>query len=123
MSVSPLLKVRDVAYPRLQVPDLDRMESYLMDFGLVRAERRDKVLFMRGAGAAPHAEAVALLGAEEREERVRRRGAAAGRERRKDGVGDHFELGEAIGGDLVLVGLERGHGGDGRVVRANACII
>ncbi len=54
MSVSPLLKVRDVAYPRLQVPDLDRMESYLMDFGLARAERRDKVLFMRGAGAAPY---------------------------------------------------------------------
>ncbi len=54
MSVSPLLKVRDVAYPRLQVPDLDRMESYLMDFGLVRAERRDKVLYMRGAGSAPY---------------------------------------------------------------------
>jgi len=54
MSTAPLLKVREMAYPRLQVPDLDRMESYLMDFGMVRAERRDGVLYMRGAGSASY---------------------------------------------------------------------
>ena len=41
MTPTPIIKVREMAYPRLQVPDLDRMEAYLMDFGMVRAERRD----------------------------------------------------------------------------------
>ena len=54
MSVAPVVRVRDVAYPRLQVPDLDQMEAYLMDFGMARAERRPGVLFMRGVGAAPY---------------------------------------------------------------------
>ena len=54
MSTTPIVKVRDMAYPRLQVPDLDQMEAYLMDFGMVRAERRADVLFMRGAGTAPY---------------------------------------------------------------------
>jgi catechol 2,3-dioxygenase-like lactoylglutathione lyase family enzyme len=34
------------------------MESYLMDFGMVRAERRDKLLFMRGSGTAPYVHVV-----------------------------------------------------------------
>ena len=54
MTLTPIIKVREMAYPRLQVPDLDRMEAYLMDFGMVRAERRDGILWMRGAGTAPY---------------------------------------------------------------------
>ena len=34
-----MIKVRDIAHVRIQVPDLDRMETYLTDFGLVRSER------------------------------------------------------------------------------------
>ncbi len=54
MGVQPIIKVRDVAYPRLQVPDLDIMEAWLQDFGMVRAERRDDRLFVRGSGTAPY---------------------------------------------------------------------
>ncbi len=54
MSSEPIIRVRDVAYPRLQVPDLDLMESYLLDFGMKRAERRTGVLYMRGVGPAPY---------------------------------------------------------------------
>lgn len=45
--------VRDIAYVRYQAPDLDRMESFLTDFGLQRALRTDRALYMRGAGTAP----------------------------------------------------------------------
>jgi hypothetical protein len=41
MSQIPIIKVRDVAFPRLQAPDLDRMESFLIDFGMVRAHRTE----------------------------------------------------------------------------------
>jgi len=54
MSVQPIIKVRDAAYPRLRVPDLDAMEAYLVDFGLVRADRGADVLYMRGAGGSPY---------------------------------------------------------------------
>ncbi len=43
----------DVAYVRFRAPDLDRMETFLADFGLVRAHRTDDTLFMRGAGDEP----------------------------------------------------------------------
>lgn len=47
-------KAVDVAYVVYQVTDVDRMESFLRDFGLVRAERRDDMLYMRGTGPAPY---------------------------------------------------------------------
>jgi hypothetical protein len=47
-------KALDVAYVVYQVPDLDRMESFMQDFGLVTTERRDHALYMRGAGPAPY---------------------------------------------------------------------
>lgn len=50
----PVVKIRDIAYVRLQVPDLDRMEKYLLDFGLQRSARTDSALFMRGDGPAHH---------------------------------------------------------------------
>lgn len=48
-----VIKVEDVAFVRFRAPDLDAMESFLSDFGLVRAERSARALFMRGAGAEP----------------------------------------------------------------------
>ena len=43
-----MVKVSDVAYARFRAPDLDRMETFLTDFGLVRAARTDRALYMRG---------------------------------------------------------------------------
>ena len=50
MTTAPIVKVHDVAFPRLQVPDLDQMEAYLMDFGMVRAERRAEARPSCGGG-------------------------------------------------------------------------
>lgn len=50
----PGIKVLDIAYPRLRCPDLDAMESFLTDFGMVRAARTEKALYMRGTGPAHH---------------------------------------------------------------------
>lgn len=47
------IRVTDVAFVRFQAPDLDQMETFLADFGLVRAERTDNTLYMRGAGDEP----------------------------------------------------------------------
>lgn len=48
-----MIKVRDIAWVRFAAPDLDRMESFLSDFGLVRAERGAGGLYMRGSGPDP----------------------------------------------------------------------
>ncbi len=47
-------KIRDVAYVRLTVPDLDLMEQYLADFGMQRSARTGGALYMRGAGPSHH---------------------------------------------------------------------
>ena len=52
---SPVIAVEDIAHVRYQAPDLDRMESFLLDFGLSRARRTPDTLHMRGQGEAPHA--------------------------------------------------------------------
>lgn len=43
------IKVKDVAFVRVQAPDLDQMETFLTDFGMVRSGRTDTALYMRGA--------------------------------------------------------------------------
>jgi catechol 2,3-dioxygenase-like lactoylglutathione lyase family enzyme len=48
------IQLRDVAYTAYQVPDLDVMERYLTDFGMMRSARTDTALFMRGTGANHH---------------------------------------------------------------------
>lgn len=48
-----MIKIKDIAYVRFSAPDLDKMESFLGDFGLVRAARSDKALHMRGTDALP----------------------------------------------------------------------
>ena len=45
---SPIINVIDVAFVRFHAPDLDRMEAFLVDFGLIRSERTDDTLYMRG---------------------------------------------------------------------------
>jgi catechol 2,3-dioxygenase-like lactoylglutathione lyase family enzyme len=49
-----MIRVNDLAYVRFRAPDLDRMESFLTDFGLVRAARTDTALYMRGADSQHH---------------------------------------------------------------------
>src|SRR5262245_63924631 len=48
------IKVSDMAYGRLRAPDLDVMEEFLTRFGMVRAERTNTALYMRGTGPAHH---------------------------------------------------------------------
>ena len=42
------IKIQDIAYVRFSAPDLDEMESFLTDFGMVRADRTGDALYMRG---------------------------------------------------------------------------
>ena len=49
-----MIKVSDVAYARFAAPDLDRMETFLLDFGLTRQHRNDNSLYMRGTGPDHH---------------------------------------------------------------------
>lgn len=49
-----MIKVKDVAYGRLRVPDLDLMEQFLTDFGMKRTARTKTALYMRGSGPAHH---------------------------------------------------------------------
>jgi hypothetical protein len=44
----PIIRVTDIAFPRFQAPDLDRMEAFLLDFGMVRSARTESALYMRG---------------------------------------------------------------------------
>lgn len=57
----PTIKVTDIAYVRVRVPDLDRAEAFFTDFGLARADRTATALYMRGTGPAHHVH-VAELG-------------------------------------------------------------
>jgi catechol 2,3-dioxygenase-like lactoylglutathione lyase family enzyme len=48
------VKVSDIAYGRLRVPDLDLMEEFLTRFGLRRAARTATALYMRGTDPKHH---------------------------------------------------------------------
>jgi len=50
----PIIRVSDIAFPRFQAPDLDRMEAFLVDFGMQRAARTADALYMRGTDAQHH---------------------------------------------------------------------
>src|SRR5258705_12106073 len=50
----PTIKVRDLAYVRLRAPDLDAQEEFLTRFGLTRAARTPKALYMRGTDPMHH---------------------------------------------------------------------
>jgi len=47
-----IIRIEDIAHVRFRAPDLDAMETFLSEFGLVRAQYDDNHLFMRGLGAA-----------------------------------------------------------------------
>ena len=49
-----MIAVKDIAFVRYQVTDLDRMETFLTDFGLQRVVRTESALYMRAADAAHH---------------------------------------------------------------------
>jgi catechol 2,3-dioxygenase-like lactoylglutathione lyase family enzyme len=49
-----VIKARDLAYARLQSPDLDAQEEFLTAFGMVRAVRTPTALYMRGTDPAHH---------------------------------------------------------------------
>jgi catechol 2,3-dioxygenase-like lactoylglutathione lyase family enzyme len=48
--MNPVIKVDDVAYCTLQVPDLDLQEKFLIDFGMTRVARTEDTLYMCGDG-------------------------------------------------------------------------
>jgi len=48
------IKILDIAYPRIRAPDLDGMEEFLTDFGMVKVDRTKNALYMRGTGPAHH---------------------------------------------------------------------
>ncbi|HKT72666.1 MAG TPA: VOC family protein [Steroidobacteraceae bacterium] len=50
----PVIKIANIAYGRMQSPDLDLAEQFLTDFGLVRVERTPRALYMRGTDAQHH---------------------------------------------------------------------
>ena len=49
-----MIQVRDVAFVRLAAPDLDAMERFLHDFGLVTTTRAGEVLYTRATDASPY---------------------------------------------------------------------
>jgi catechol 2,3-dioxygenase-like lactoylglutathione lyase family enzyme len=50
----PIIRVSDIAFPRFRAPDLDRMEAFLTDFGMQRAARTERALYMRGTDGQHH---------------------------------------------------------------------
>jgi hypothetical protein len=50
----PMIKVRDLAFGRLQSPDLDVQEEFLTHFGMIRAARTPTTLYMRGTDPRHH---------------------------------------------------------------------
>lgn len=50
----PIARVDDIAYVMFEKPDFDVAERFLADFGLVRAHRSERALFLRGTGPRPY---------------------------------------------------------------------
>ena len=49
-----MIKVKDIAFVRFGAPDLDQMERFLGDFGLVVTARTDDVIYARGTDPSPY---------------------------------------------------------------------
>jgi hypothetical protein len=47
------IKIQDIAYMRFGAPDLEMMEAFLGEFGMIRTERTDDTLYMRGLDEDP----------------------------------------------------------------------
>lgn len=50
----PTVKVKRLAYVRVQAPDLAKAEAFLVEFGLRVATRTGEAVYLRGTDAAPH---------------------------------------------------------------------
>lgn len=50
---SPTVKAKKLTYLSFELPDLDKAERFLSDFGLVLAKREERTLYMRSAGTEP----------------------------------------------------------------------
>src|SRR5262249_34912185 len=50
----PVVKVTDLAFGRLQSPNLDEAEEFLSRFGTMRTERTNDRLYMRGTDPTPY---------------------------------------------------------------------
>ncbi len=50
----PIIRARDVAFPRFRAPDLDEMETFLHAFGMHTATRTEDSLYMRGTDTDHH---------------------------------------------------------------------
>ncbi len=99
-----MIKVADVKYIRLRAPDLDRMETFLTDFGLVRSDRTDTALYMRGTDDEHHIH-VTELGEPGFIGMAFDAAGAADLETisRLDGAGDVHEIDEPGGGKRVIL--------------------
>lgn len=53
MRRTPVVKAKDVKYVRFAAPDLDLMQTFVEDFGLVVVHRDDDVLYSRGLEGSP----------------------------------------------------------------------
>jgi len=53
-AAEPVVRVPEIAYLVFEKPDLDRAESFLLDFGMRRAARTKDALYMRGASPWHH---------------------------------------------------------------------
>jgi len=60
-----MIAVQDIAWVRYQVTDLDAIEAFLLDFGLLRSVRTERALYMRAHDSAHHVY-IAELGASNR---------------------------------------------------------
>ena len=49
-----MIKVHDIAYVRFSAPDLEKMQGFLADFGLVLTSRENDVLYYRGTDPSPY---------------------------------------------------------------------
>ncbi len=49
-----MIKVKDIAYARFAAPDLDAMERFVTDFGLVVTAREGESLYARGTDPSPY---------------------------------------------------------------------
>ncbi len=49
-----MIKVKDIAYARFAAPDLDAMERFVSDFGLVVTAREGDALYARGTDPSPY---------------------------------------------------------------------
>ena len=54
------IKIQDIAYVTFHAPDPDQMETFLTEFGMVRADRTGDALYMRGLEALAREEKASL---------------------------------------------------------------